>query len=106
MNSFDGQPSYDFTLSRQVSLADYVDAARQRWHGDSGANPLTQAICEHTYFALTSYRRGELRVIDRRNGTRYFGSASPDLAACMSSFERGEPIGACRSFELALSSDN
>ena len=95
----------DVTLSIQVSVDDYADATHARRRGNPTANPLSQAMASQTYFALTSYKRGAFRVVDRRTGASYFGSASTDLAACIADFEQGEPIGACRSFELALSSD-
>jgi hypothetical protein len=105
MNSLAAGPLRDVTLSIRVSLDDYADATHARRRGNPAANPLSQAMGSQTYFALTSYKRGAFRVIDRRTGNRYFGLASTDLAACMADFEQGEPIGACRSFELALSSD-
>jgi hypothetical protein len=93
-------------LTFQVSVGDYVVAARQRQRGNSTANPLSQAMGGQTYFALSSYRRGEFVAVDRRTGTCYFGSPSPGLAACMAGFERGEPIVVCHSFELAFSTAN
>jgi len=98
-------PRHKMTLSIRVGMDDYADATDERRRGNSSANPLSQAMGSQTYFALTSYKRGEFRVVDRRTGARYFGSASTDLAVCIANFEQGKPVGAGGAFELALSSD-
>ena len=67
MNNYAVTSSHAITLSIRVGLDDYVDAAYARRRGNLTANPLSQAMGSQTYFALTSYKRGAFRVVDRRS---------------------------------------